>query len=65
MAKSNVVQAFIDEMAKEMFGWDGDEAHCKICNAQVNRADFIDELSIREYDISGMCQKCQDDFFGR
>lgn len=26
--------------------------------------EFRDELSAREYRISGMCQKCQDRFFG-
>mgnify|MGYP007094219909 CR=1 FL=1 len=25
---------------------------------------FADELSEKEYTISGMCQKCQDNFFG-
>jgi len=27
-------------------------------------ADFRDELSKKEYTISGFCQKCQDSFFG-
>jgi len=26
--------------------------------------EFKDELSEREYSISGLCQKCQDKFFG-
>jgi len=26
--------------------------------------DFKDQLSIKEYSISGLCQKCQDDTFG-
>lgn len=26
---------------------------------------FRDEQSAREYEISRLCQKCQDDFFGR
>lgn len=25
---------------------------------------FRDDLSLREYQISGLCQKCQDDVFG-
>jgi len=25
--------------------------------------DFRDQLSIKEYAISGLCQKCQDEFF--
>lgn len=27
--------------------------------------EFRDELSKREYSISGLCQKCQDKFFGK
>lgn len=27
-------------------------------------ADFRDELSAREYRISGLCQNCQDEIFG-
>ena len=27
--------------------------------------EFRDELSRREYSISGLCQKCQDETFGR
>ena len=26
--------------------------------------EFTDELSRTEYSLSGMCQKCQDDFYG-
>lgn len=31
------------------------------CDSKVEG--FKDELSVREYIISGMCQKCQDKFF--
>ncbi len=27
--------------------------------------EFTDEISKREYSISGLCQKCQDKFFGK
>ncbi len=27
--------------------------------------DFRDALSVKEYTISGMCQRCQDEVFGR
>jgi hypothetical protein len=30
-----------------------------------NGQKFRDELSAKEYTISGLCQDCQDDFFGR
>lgn len=34
---------------------------CVLCHKPVG--DFKDEVSRREYRISGLCQKCQDDFF--
>lgn len=37
---------------------------CPICQASIHMEDFKDPLSIREYQISGMCQKCQDKIFG-
>ena len=37
---------------------------CAICKQDVKFEDFRDELSIREYRISRLCQNCQDDFFG-
>lgn len=35
---------------------------CMTCGADA--IEFRDELSMREYSISGMCQKCQDKIFG-
>ena len=38
---------------------------CVTCDSKGNNAkSFSDDLSRKEYQISGMCQKCQDDFFG-
>lgn len=34
---------------------------CVRCGKEI--AGFRDEISEREYGISGMCQECQDDFF--
>ncbi len=36
---------------------------CAICKKPVVMAEFKNELSKREYKISGMCQKCQDNIF--
>ena len=33
---------------------------CPICQKQVSVSDFKDELSRKEFKISGLCQKCQD-----
>jgi|TARA_Y100001951_G_C11245439_1_gene243088 hypothetical protein len=33
------------------------------CGKDVTFESFRDELSVREFKISGMCQECQDKFF--
>jgi len=37
-------------------------ATCPQCSGNIIA--FRDELSVKEYKISGLCQHCQDDFFG-
>jgi len=37
---------------------------CPLCSDPVKEEDFRDELSRKEHNISGMCQKCQDGVFG-
>ena len=37
---------------------------CPFCKEVVNPNDFKDELSKKEWGISGLCFKCQKDFFG-
>lgn len=37
---------------------------CPTCGEPINIADFKDALSIKEFNISKMCQKCQDSVFG-
>ena len=39
-----------------------DHSFCPMCKEPVS--EFRDELSKKEYQISGMCQKCQDSIFG-
>lgn len=36
---------------------------CPFCIKPIIMSEFKDELSVKEYSISGLCQKCQDDFF--
>ena len=38
---------------------------CPFCGMPVSDEDFRDELSRKEARISGLCQKCQDEFFGK
>lgn len=33
---------------------------CPICSAAIEMGDFKDDLSRAEYEISGLCQSCQD-----
>jgi len=37
---------------------------CPTCQQPIDATTFRDELSLREFKISGMCQKCQDSIFG-
>ena len=37
---------------------------CPFCGKPVKLEDFTDRLSKREFQISGICQKCQDKTFG-
>lgn len=38
---------------------------CPFCKKPIIESEFRDELSKKEYSISGICQKCQDGTFGR
>lgn len=40
------------------------EGYCPFCGKEILEAEFKDELSKKEYGISGMCQHCQDSIFG-
>ena len=56
----------VDELIDDMFDVDRkgiiEANQCAFCKKEVT--DFRDEISIREYRISGMCQACQDEVFG-
>ena len=58
----------LNPIAKKMFPSaqsQVNEGRCPICGNKINGPDdFKDELSIKEYSISGMCMKCQDSTFG-
>lgn len=36
---------------------------CPLCKKVVDINEFLDEISKREFKISGMCQSCQDEIF--
>lgn len=41
-----------------------DEGKCPFCGKDMTNPTFRDALSRREFEISGICQECQDDYFG-
>jgi len=57
--------SFLDNLAKHLYGRTKEEALAKgICISCGKKANsFTDEISKKEYRISGMCQTCQDEFF--
>jgi len=58
-----------DGLAKKLFGRtlsESLEKHiCVRCGRPVNDGDFRDEVSKKEYYLSGLCQKCQDEIWDR
>lgn len=38
---------------------------CPSCNKRVDMTQFRDDISLQEHGISGLCQKCQDEFFNQ
>ena len=42
-----------------------EEGKCPFCEKKVNEAEFKDELSKKEFKISGLCQACQDKTFNK
>ena len=67
MERDKGIQSFLDNFAKKAFGRSPTEAKekgvCVTCGAKIEMKDFKDRISIKEYEISGLCQKCQDDTF--
>jgi len=40
------------------------QGKCPSCEQEVKPSEFRDDSSMKEYKISGVCQKCQDEVFG-
>lgn len=66
MNRSPAMQKFVDGFAQSAFGRTNSEAidtnTCVSCGLPVG--EFRDRISQKEYNISGLCQKCQDSVFG-
>jgi hypothetical protein len=60
------MQEFLDAFSQQAFGRTQTEAQadkvCVFCGKPAT--EFRDELSRKENEISGLCQKCQDEVFG-
>jgi hypothetical protein len=60
--KSPKMNEALDKIARNMFGRERHGDVCVTCGGQVG--EFRNDLSRKEYTISGMCQECQDSVFG-
>lgn len=65
MSKSPEMESFLNEFTMSTFGRKRSGNCCVICGSMnVQPENFRDELSIKEFNISRMCQNCQDSVFG-
>ena len=66
--RSKELDGMLDKFTKNAFGMAKSDAEekrvCVICHKEIRMEDFKDALSLKEYGISGLCQKCQDEIFG-
>jgi len=64
--KSPEMKELLNDFANKVFGRDRSNTiaagNCVTCGGEAKG--FKDAISIKEYKISGMCQKCQDMTFG-
>ena len=74
MKRDKDVQATIDNFAKKAFGISQTDAEkkgslmavCVFCKKTIDPDnDFRNEISRKEFTISGICQDCQDKVFGK
>ena len=56
--KKEIVKKFFPKEVKRI-----EARQCPFCGERVFLDEFRDALSVREYNISGLCQKCQDKTF--
>ena len=69
MGKSPEIKKVLDNFTEDAFGKSKTDAEaekiCVFCHKSIKMKDFRNELSRKEYKISGICQRCQDDVFGK
>lgn len=66
--KSAEVRELLDKLSADAFGRSYTDSLglqiCVSCGESCPPESFVDDLSRKEYQISGFCQKCQDEVFG-
>lgn len=55
-----ILQVIAPEQLKDI-----EAGRCPICGKLIDKQEFRDALSLKEFTISGLCQKCQDGIFGK
>jgi hypothetical protein len=61
VTKARAIEEVLDMLAVEMTGQPRIKGQCPMCANPIG--EFRDELSVKEFKISGMCQNCQDEVF--
>lgn len=65
MSKTPKMEEHLDNVSKELFGRSRKDDVCVTCGSdKIKPIDFNDAISRREFEISHMCQECQDSVFG-
>ena len=67
MTKTKEMETFLSDLTHSAFGRSYTECkgnnQCVTCGEPADI--FKDEISRKEFEISSMCQECQDNIFGR
>jgi hypothetical protein len=58
-----LLQQMLDELSEYITGQPVSPDTCATCGRKIDYGDFKDWLSRREYEVSRMCQACQDKIF--
>lgn len=62
--KTDEYEEFLNDFAEKVFGRPRTIIQCAICGSdKVTPECFRDEISRKEFEISRMCQQCQDGVF--
>ena len=57
--KASAIERFLGGRTKAI-----EEDRCVFCPKKVIINQFRNQISLKEYRISGLCQSCQDEMFG-